>query len=829
MTKGKALDGKPHAGNPHVRLDEGEVAQSAKPRRGAPFCKSGNASKKKVDGMVLGAVLLGIATVSPACGDVVLWHHFDERAPGDTAQANDVFTNSVSESCGSGRAYSINTGTAPGSDPAFMPKFAVPCYVDNVYDPVSGTAYANAASISFRTEGTSSALAGGAVVIADDPKFRLDNYTVECFVCTTGGTFNTIAPIVGKIYGNAFTSESWQIGMLTNGKLFMRFSGSNSSTTGEGSHVINDGVWHHLALTCSYDATKNESTYTMYVDYVEDFARTATGSTRYGTVAGQNDIYVGGYRHAGRKFNGMIDELRISDKALSPSQFLCRLLPPFIDSDTIVWMPFDGYNGMSALETPNLVRSLSSTAKTVGNVPVSIYSNDVVSATLRDNYIQPPACGNLTSVFFRTNGVAGSGSCVRTADCDYFVTNFTAELFFKTAGKIKPGVSQTLLKISESPYLQLTLDNTHPGQIILAYGNMFNGAASPGTWTNGGYYGTNLDDGKWHHVAVVYDADNLTLKLYIDLGLAIAKNNVRLSPEAAICAIGSNVNATGQFFHGWIDSVRITRKALEATEFLNVSHGVYNVDVDTLFYFPCDDGLEAFANGMALVGNGLVHETGNAMPTFSPEVRYAELLHDGEGGSNVHTNKGSAYMDGSMAYFQNVTGIGNQDQTAEFFCKFTSIPILAGLLRVNCSSDSVLYGVPVWALYGDSPYLQIRCSTVTNGVVNHERYLSLSVPTSSLCDDKWHHVALAVQSVDEGANTQFTLYVDRVQRSQVKVTGMLYTSAAGNGVALGAASQHALGGITGYIDEVRITRGILPPSRFLCRYRRPRGIAINFR
>ena len=35
MTRGKALDGKPYAGNPHVRFDEGEVAPAATPRRGS--------------------------------------------------------------------------------------------------------------------------------------------------------------------------------------------------------------------------------------------------------------------------------------------------------------------------------------------------------------------------------------------------------------------------------------------------------------------------------------------------------------------------------------------------------------------------------------------------------------------------------------------------------------------------------------------------------------------------------------------------------------------------------------------------------------------------
>ena len=40
MATGKALNGKPYAGNPHVRFDEGEVAPAATPRRGSLLYKS---------------------------------------------------------------------------------------------------------------------------------------------------------------------------------------------------------------------------------------------------------------------------------------------------------------------------------------------------------------------------------------------------------------------------------------------------------------------------------------------------------------------------------------------------------------------------------------------------------------------------------------------------------------------------------------------------------------------------------------------------------------------------------------------------------------------
>ena len=40
MATGKALNGKPYAGNTHVRFDEGEVAPAATPRRGSLLYKS---------------------------------------------------------------------------------------------------------------------------------------------------------------------------------------------------------------------------------------------------------------------------------------------------------------------------------------------------------------------------------------------------------------------------------------------------------------------------------------------------------------------------------------------------------------------------------------------------------------------------------------------------------------------------------------------------------------------------------------------------------------------------------------------------------------------
>ena len=61
MATGKAFDGKPYAGNPHVRFDEGEVAPAATPRRGSLLY---NELTRKA----MLALLLAASTVLPGRG-----------------------------------------------------------------------------------------------------------------------------------------------------------------------------------------------------------------------------------------------------------------------------------------------------------------------------------------------------------------------------------------------------------------------------------------------------------------------------------------------------------------------------------------------------------------------------------------------------------------------------------------------------------------------------------------------------------------------------------------------------------------------------------------
>jgi hypothetical protein len=72
---------------------------------------------------------------------------------------------------------------------------------------------------------------------------------------------------------------------------------------------------------------------------------------------------------------------------------------------------------------------------------------------------------------------------------------------------------------------------------------------------------TSVTDGKWHHVAGVYDGAKLYI--YIDGKLDnVAETTGKIAPSTSDVLIGENAQKTGRFWNGLIDDVRIYGYAL---------------------------------------------------------------------------------------------------------------------------------------------------------------------------------------------------------------------------------------------------------------------------
>lgn len=117
---------------------------------------------------------------------------------------------------------------------------------------------------------------------------------------------------------------------------------------------------------------------------------------------------------------------------------------------------------------------------------------------------------------------------------------------------------------------------------------------------------TSINDGRWHHVAVVYDGN--LLSLYID-GQLDDSTSVSGTPATNDFNvwIGNNAQQTAREFQGWIDEVRIWRTALTPNE-LALSHAPLQVS------HPQIDSLVAYYSFEGALGPGAPNFGGAPAP-----------------------------------------------------------------------------------------------------------------------------------------------------------------------------------------------------------------------
>ena len=93
-----------------------------------------------------------------------------------------------------------------------------------------------------------------------------------------------------------------------------------------GSTDLRDGQWHHVAVVLENDGSADVSEVVLYVDgVVEVISEVTAGPVDTGNASGEyedNDVHIGMfYRESLRApFEGLIDEVRIWDRALSGAE-----------------------------------------------------------------------------------------------------------------------------------------------------------------------------------------------------------------------------------------------------------------------------------------------------------------------------------------------------------------------------------------------------------------------------------------------------------------------------------------------------------------------------
>ena len=130
-----------------------------------------------------------------------------------------------------------------------------------------------------------------------------DDFTLEAWIKTTdtGGT------IVSKRGSNG-ADCSWQL--YTNGGCL---GGIVGGTSGDTTHAVANGVWHHVVMVNYNDGTQK------FKFYVDGGPATGGGGTS-GSATEDVDITIGNSSACTWAFQGTIDEIAIYDRALSASE-----------------------------------------------------------------------------------------------------------------------------------------------------------------------------------------------------------------------------------------------------------------------------------------------------------------------------------------------------------------------------------------------------------------------------------------------------------------------------------------------------------------------------
>ena len=776
---------------------------------------------------------------------------FDEQAPGYVFDSTGpgVITNDNNNAT-TLYTYAI-AGTTMGTEPAeCMPRYTTPFQGMRIYDPMIGKGWMNRSALRFTA--TSGGYNGGSVVMKSDALSTSvathDALTDECFVCTTSSVFNTFAPIFGKknrkdeSSGADFSTESWALYMTTAGNLAARFTtvdantnattylSKSSSPYGQGK-AINDGKWHHVAMT--YDMT--DGLCRVYVDYVEQFSKEDPDknpiyySTSYEPES--TAIYIGGYPFAsgsqGRKFDGCIDEFRLCFRALTPNEFL-RIEPQ--DRDELLRLRMDphSYFGADLNGTANystIYYNRNYTYAFRSDVLQALYTDcggtaslddgESYAASIRDGFFGAPAA-DYGSLSLATNSAGKSGYMKATSLTTRMTggnveTNmdYTVEAFFKTRTTETAQGPRTVYTLGTWPVAGVVLNNTSEGRVCCTWND-------GKSWRRTYSTETTANDGNWHHVATVCDAAKKRMRFYYDGKLTAVSNDVNnVIQTGSSLFVGSNTSGANGF-DGWIDDVRVTMRALKPGEFLTATGADPEDSDDPTIMLAGFEGDFTTVPYPALTGTGegSAHTGGScAAPEFIGK-RYTYAL-DGSNGVDKVKSFNCVKFSGSQIVWP-YSPVYEQDSfTVEFFANISRLDNGASPVRYIGGTDSLTAG-PIWALWqdtgaaGGANTLALGIQLLKDGVTATD--YSTKWPEAAELGD-WHHYALTVAPKD-GTNTVVEMFRDYASLGAFELQGRLdYSAAKGGRLAMGAGADSNR--VYGLFDMLRFSKGVLTPEKFI--------------
>ena len=601
-----------------------------------------------------------------------------------------------------------------------------------------------------------------------------------------------------------------------------------------------DGKWHHVALTVT-----EGKRYRFYVDYAQLDTRGSSYDLAYlnAEYPDEDGLFIGANVYQkGRTFYGDIAEVRLSDQRLDVGEFLRPLPPGPIDGDTKVWLPFDSASWFGRELQPNVTNAvrygLFNGADTFGYKPTWLF--DAAA-----NHPRYPAAGAETAVDtvrggrFAEAAVPDLGSIrlsstensphrahrisIDDPNNDTAKGSFTLEAWFKPDrdGAAYDNDGMVLIR---SSFCRITYF-TETGKV------MFRGyQGANGTEEVSATSAERVDDGAWHHVAMVYSREATNVCFYLDDKLVGSRNAKLYDGVPCYSFTLGSAEASAFAFSGWLDGVRLTARALRPWEFLTGAD--YAGERATLAQARFEHSLTLNSLPPTIAEGAFAARSGYPLPDYSSSVCGLRLMPDRSDAERTLANSASMDIRNGVAYWTvpNESPINKTDITVEFVARFWHADAVANLVGLmandwnNIAIWRMYVGIPT-AGFGSAVKFPFRTVAKDGTVTLNEPKWEMA---ENFFDGRWAHWAVWIEDVPDaqGPSTRVTLFCDYVQVGQPYVAkGTLAAPGNPTGVWTGpncGKTVLAVHGVSaagtelrGRVDELRITNGKLDPSQFM--------------
>ncbi len=304
--------------------------------------------------------------------------------------------------------------------------------------------------------------------------------------------------------------------------------------------IVNDGNWHHIAMTWQ------KNTINGFKSYVDGVVYQQRNSANVNLPAISSQCFIGAEPNNTEFMSGSMDEIRVWSTALSQTEIQLGMNVQLTGTEA----------GLKAYWNCN-----EGAGNVVNDKTVNGYDGALGLNVGEQNWRQADGlhttCGGRAAINFSVSPFIGSGPFI-SAPVVLPPTNTTCEFWFRTSG------NGGLFSVVDNDAVS-ALDRS----IYINNGNIsaFLYAGATETITTSG---TNYADGNWHHLAYVIGASAGGQKLYLD-GILAASGSFSASSFITNTKIhlGFSTLISPTSFTGDMDEVRIWSIAKTPTEIQN--------------------------------------------------------------------------------------------------------------------------------------------------------------------------------------------------------------------------------------------------------------------